>query len=153
MNFRITGLPAEDFDYIATLDDEQLRQRGIVRRVADGPGYPCRISLTDAPAGTPVFLLNHVHLDVASPYRASHAIYVRTGEVRYDARDAVPDQLRRRLLAVKSFDGSGMMVNADIVEGAQLESVIEKLFADARADYLHVHFAKPGCYAARVDRI
>jgi hypothetical protein len=25
-------------------------------------------------------------------------------------------------------------------------------FADTRAAYLHIHFASPGCYAARVDR-
>jgi hypothetical protein len=27
------------------------------------------------------------------------------------------------------------------------------LFANARAAYLHIHFASPGCYAARVHRV
>jgi len=30
--------------------------------------------------------------------------------------------------------------------------VIARLLGDPRADYLHVHYAKPGCYAARIDR-
>jgi hypothetical protein len=30
--------------------------------------------------------------------------------------------------------------------------VIEKLLANPRAAYLHVHFAAPGCYAARIER-
>jgi len=32
------------------------------------------------------------------------------------------------------------------------QAVRAALFADPRTDYLHVHFAKPGCYAARVER-
>ena len=44
------------------------------------------------------------------------------------------------------------MTSADVVEGSELEAGIGKLFSDERASYLHVHFARPGCYAARVDR-
>jgi hypothetical protein len=53
MSFRITGLPAEDFAPLFGLSDAELAQRGTVRRIADGrtPGYPCRISLTDAAPG------------------------------------------------------------------------------------------------------
>jgi hypothetical protein len=35
------------------------------------------------------------------------------------------------------------------IDGRQLIADIEKLFADRRAAYLHVHFAAAGCYAAR----
>ena len=45
-----------------------------------------------------------------------------------------------------------MMVKFELVEGTKLEEAIERLFADPRAAYLHVHFAAPGCYAARVER-
>ncbi len=81
------------------------------------------------------------------------AIYIRRGEEQFDAVDTVPEQLRRRTLAVRSFDRSGMMNGYEIVEGHEVEDAIERLFADPRADYLHVHFAAPGCYAARVDRV
>jgi hypothetical protein len=40
-----------------------------------------------------------------------------------------------------------------LVEGHHLEDTIERLFADPRAAYLHLHYAAPGCYAARVDRV
>jgi hypothetical protein len=30
--------------------------------------------------------------------------------------------------------------------------MIEAFFADPRTRYLHLHFAKPGCYAACVER-
>jgi hypothetical protein len=45
-----------------------------------------------------------------------------------------------------------MMIGHALVDGKELEPAIERLFADARAAYLHIHFASPGCYATRVDR-
>jgi hypothetical protein len=30
--------------------------------------------------------------------------------------------------------------------------LIEHQFAQPKTQYLHIHFARPGCYAARVDR-
>ena len=33
-----------------------------------------------------------------------------------------------------------------------IEDVIDRLFADPHVAYLHAHYAKRGCYAARIDR-
>jgi Protein of unknown function (DUF1203) len=154
MSFRITGLPAEDFADLFRLSDAELAARGAVRRIADGrvPGYPCRISLTDARPGDELLLVNYEHHPVASPYRMRFAVFVRRGEDTYDAVDAVPEQLRSRTLAVRAFDADAMMVGWEMVEGRDLETAIERLLANPQASYLHVHYAAPGCYAARVDR-
>jgi hypothetical protein len=80
------------------------------------------------------------------------AIYVRKGDETFDAVDTVPEQLRGRTLAVRAFDADGMMAGWDLVEGDRLEDAIARLLAEPRAAYLHVHFAAPGCYAARVER-
>jgi hypothetical protein len=154
MSFRITGLPAEHFADLFSMSDEELARRGAVRRIADGhsPGSPCRVSLTDALPGDELLLVNYEHHPVSSPYRMRFAIYVRRGEERFDAIDRVPEQLRLRKLAVRAFDDAAMMVGRELIDGSELEGAIERLFADPRAAYLHVHFAAPGCYAARVDR-
>ncbi len=154
MSFRITGLPVENFQPLFALSDAELAARGAVRRIADDrqPGYPCRVSLTDSRPGDHLILTNYEHHAVASPYRMRFAIYVREGEKRFDAIDTVPEQLRRRLLAVRAFDADAMMVGWEIVEGAQLGSAIERLLVADRADYLHAHFAAAGCYAARIER-
>ena len=154
MSFRITGLPAEHFAPLFDLSNEELAARDAVRRIADerSPGYPCRVSLTDARAGDELILVNYEHHPVASPYRMRFAIYVRRGEETYDAIDEVPEQLRIRTLAVRAFDADAMMAAWEIVDGRQLMAAIERLLADPRAAYLHIHFAAPGCYAARVDR-
>jgi len=153
MSFRISGLPAAEFSQWFTLSDEELARRHAVRRTADSkPGYPCRISLTDAEPGDEVLLINHEHLAVDSPYRSRHAIYIRAGEQTFDAIDDVPAMLRSRLLSLRAFDAHGMLVNADVVDGRQLEAGIAQLFEDAAVAYIHAHFAKPGCYAARIER-
>jgi hypothetical protein len=151
MSFRITGLPAADFSHLFALDDAELAGLGAVRRIAQH-GAPCRVSLTDATPGEEVILVNYEHHKVDSPYRMRFAIYVRRGEETYDEVDAVPQQLRTRSLAARAFDADGMMIGFELVEGAKLEGAIERLLAEPRAAYLHIHFAAPGCYAARVER-
>src|SRR5262245_52629497 len=131
MSFRITGLPAEKFANLFAMSDAELAAHNAVRRIADAkPGYPCRVSLTDAQPGQEVILTHFEHHAVATPYRASHAIYVRAGEQTFDAVDTIPEQLRLRLLSVRAFDRSGMLVGADVVDGRELEPVITRLLDD-----------------------
>jgi hypothetical protein len=154
MSFRITGLPAEDFACLFAMPDRELAEHGAVRRIADGrePGYPCRISLTDSRPGDELLLVNYEHHPVDSPYRMRFAVYVRRGEETFDRIDEIPEQLRIRSLAVRAFDADAMMVGWELVEGRNLEGAIDRLLSDPRAAYLHIHYAAPGCYAARVDR-
>ena len=151
MSFRIKGLPAEAFDHLFALCDAELAARRAVRLLADG-GVPCRVSLADAEPGEEVLLVHYEHHPVNTPYRSSFAVYVRAGDKTYDAVDEVPAQLCKRMLSVRGYDGDGMMVDTDLVDGRELEGAIERIFAEPRIAYLHLHFAKPGCYAARVER-
>ena len=154
MRFQCTGLPVSQFTPLFALSDESLARQGMVRVTADSrPGFPCRVSLQDAEIGEKLILLNFEHLPVATPYRSSHAIYVResASEARLEVNE-VPPLLRTRLLSVRAFDSEGMMKAAEVAPGTALENVIEQLFADRTVTFLHVHNAKRGCYAARVDR-
>lgn len=154
MKFRIHALLIEPFAADFAVDDDALRARGVRRVVADGkPHYPCRVSLRDAVEGERLLLLPYLHHDVDTPYRASGPIYVREAAVRAQpVVDEVPALLRSRLLSLRAYDARGMMVWVDVLPGTELESGIAKLFALERSAYLHVHYAKPGCYACRVDR-
>jgi Protein of unknown function (DUF1203) len=152
MSFRITGLPAEPFEELFALSDQELAARGAVRRIANDRGYPCRVGLCDSQPGDELILVNYEHHPVSSPYRMRYAVYVRKGDTRYDAVDQVPEQLRLRTLAVRAFDEGAMMVGWELVDGPDLEPALARLFALPQAAYIHIHFAAPGCYAARVDR-
>ncbi|HYE43100.1 MAG TPA: DUF1203 domain-containing protein [Caulobacteraceae bacterium] len=154
MTFRITGLPRTDFEHLFGLDDAALSERGIVRMTADAtPGFPCRVGLRDLEPGETVLLLNHEHQGADTPFRSSHAIFV--GEDSSPpalAPGELPEVLRRRTLSIRAFGADGMMIDADLAEGAEAPALIERLLADRRADYLHLHYARRGCWAARADR-
>jgi hypothetical protein len=154
MGFHISALSVDEFSHLFGQDDEVLATNGVRRVVADSDfGFPCRVSLQDAEIGESLLLLNYEHQPARTPYRSSHAIYVR--ERASQARlveNEIPDVLKKRLLSVRAFDAAGMMVDADVVDGQQLDALIERLFANDSAEYLHIHNARLGCYAALVRR-
>jgi hypothetical protein len=154
MAFRITGLSAEPFRHLYGLCDQELAHRGVKRYIADKrPGFPDRIEMRDAAVGEKLLLLNHVCQPAETPYRASHAIFVREGaESAYDRVDEVPEVMRTRLLSLRAYDAEGMMLDADVVDGKDIESVISRFFALPHVQYIHAHNAKRGCYSGRIDR-
>jgi hypothetical protein len=155
MHFRITGLPIEQFRPLFGLDDAALAERGVRRYVVDKPhDAPCRIGLEDAEPGETVLLLNYEHQPAPTPFRANGPIFVREA-ARETAllADTIPDQFLRRPLSVRAYDSRGMMVDGDVCDGTALGPLIERMFANPEAQYLHVHFARRGCYAGRVDRV
>ena len=153
MDFRIRGLDPAPFAPFFARDPEALAAEGIVCRVSDSkPGFPCRITLADAEPGERVLLLNYEHLPVATPYRSRHAIYVSEARAPFDAVNVVPQALRDRLLALRAFDAAGMMVDAEITEGSEAEPLVERLLGLPGVAYLHAHYARRGCFAARIER-
>ena len=154
MTFQICALPEGMFDHVFDLTEEQRAAQNVVTvtATADG-GYPCRISLEDADPGETLILVNHAHLDVASPYASKHAVYVRENATAAKLQpDEVPPVLISRLLSVRAFDGNGMIVDADVLDGTQLADKLGEFFDNSQVEFIHVHFAKPGCYAARAVR-
>ena len=154
MEYVVKGLPLEPIQHLFGLSDEELLRHGAKRYVADAkPGYPCRITLEDAEPGESLLLLNWRHLDADTPYRSDGPIFVReAARAAFEGRNEIPEQQRSRLLSVRAYDKDGWMLAADVTEGAELELLIAKFFADAAIDYLHVHNARRGCYACRIDR-
>ena len=56
-----------------------------------------------------MLLLNYVHQPADTPYKASHAIFVREGAERaYVGVDEAPECLRGRMLSLRAFDSLGL---------------------------------------------
>jgi hypothetical protein len=154
MPFRIRGLDPAPFRHLFGLPDEELLGLNVKRAVADRkPGFPDRVELRDAEPGESLLLLNYLHQPAETPYRASHAIFVREGATTaYDSVDETPECLRLRPISLRAFDAAGMMVDADLGDGREVEAAIERLLGNPAIAYIHAHYAKRGCYAARIDR-
>jgi hypothetical protein len=154
MSFRVLGLDPAPFAPLAALSDEALVSRAMRRMIADGkPGYPCRVSLDDAEPGERVLLVGYHHQAAHSPYNAGGPIFVReTAKTAYDKTDEIPFSLRVRPISLRAYDEDGLIVNADLVEGGEVEPVIRQYLARGDVSYLHAHYARRGCYACRIER-
>jgi hypothetical protein len=154
MAFRITGLSPEPFQSLFGLPEQDLESLGMKRYIVDShPGFPDRIEMKDAQLGQSVLLLNHVCQPANTPYRASHAIFIREWATQaYDAVDQVPESMQIRLLSLRAFTDAGMMLDADVAEGIAIEPVVARMFSNPKVSYIHVHNAKQGCYSGRIDR-
>jgi hypothetical protein len=153
MSFVIHGLDPQPFLPLFALSDADLASRGMRRRIADDrPGFPCRVSLDDADIGEELLLLPWVHHDVASPYRGEGAIFVRKRATAARFENALPPAFATRLLSLRAYDEDAMLVTADVTPGSEARALLERQLATAHVAYVHVHFARPGCFACRVDR-
>jgi hypothetical protein len=154
MGYTVTGLDRAAFEPLFAMSDEALAAEGAVRITATTkPGAPCRITLEDAEPGESLILINHVSHDVAGPYRATHAIYVReaAGETGV-YKNAVPPVFGPRILSLRGFDTAGMMVDALLTQPGEAEAGILTLFANPAITTIHAHYAIRGCFSARIER-
>ncbi|MEM8773735.1 MAG: DUF1203 domain-containing protein [Pseudomonadota bacterium] len=154
MTFQIKALPAEPFAHLSGLSNQELAEQNAIREVVtDHPGAPCRVSLSEAKVGDTIFLVNHEHQPANSPYRSCHAIYVIEGAKQARlASGSVPESLSNRLISVRAFDAQDMIIEAEIVDGKELSNAIELFFKNTSVAYIHLHYAKRGCFAASVTR-
>lgn len=152
--WRLSGLDPAPFERLFDLSDDALHRLGAVRRTADAvPGFPCRVSLEDAPIGAELLLLAYEHHEARSPYRASGPIFVRRGAKRRDLDPGeLPPYVTGRLISLRAYDADAMMVDATVCEGADAAAALDGFFANGAVDYVHLHFAKRGCFSCVARR-
>lgn len=154
MNFQIYPLQGAGFTHLFDLTDVELATRQARREVvASHPGTPCRVSMQDAAVGETVILFNYEHQPENSPYRACHAVFIRQNaeQASFDVNE-VPDVIRARLISLRYFDHSHMMIDADVVSGEAVAKELTAAFDNDEIAYVHIHNAKPGCFAASARR-
>jgi hypothetical protein len=121
--------------------------------VADEPAaFPCRHCLRDAEPGEALLLGSHSPFALPGPYKEVGPVFVHAAGCERWRGAEVPAQLRRRLLALRGYDQKQAMVDAVVVEGAALEGELERLLARDDVDFVHARFARPGCFACRIER-
>jgi hypothetical protein len=151
-NFEIIALPTDVVDRwrTARADDHGNPLAPIV---ADEPGaFPCRHCLRDAEPGEPLLLASHSPFALPGPYKEVGPVFVHQERCERWRDAGVPEQLRRRLLALRGYDRRQTLVGAVVVEGATLEAELAQLLARSDVDFVHARFARPGCFACRIER-
>lgn len=121
--------------------------------VADRPhAFPCRHCLRDAEPGEPMLLAAHSPFAHKGPYKEVGPVFVHVEPCARFCGDAIPEQVRRRLVALRGYCSAQTIVDAVVVEGAALDADLAALLARDDVAYVHVRFARTGCFACRVER-
>ena len=153
-NFQVIGINSNKFQHLFQLEEEQLNKLGARRSIVESkPNYPCRVSLEDAEIGEEVILLPYTHLSSNSPYESRGPVFIRK-----NAKDSqlgvneIPLMLIHRLLSLRGYDEEGMMIEAIVVEGSEVDKTIQQFFANTFVHFIHVHNAGPGCFNCEIKR-
>ncbi|MBJ6124879.1 DUF1203 domain-containing protein [Microvirga splendida] len=154
MTFHIRGLENEAFAPLFQMDEASLAALGAKRVVADAPDmYPCRIALQRVEEGEELLLLNHAHQTTpTSPYRSAGPIFVSRSAKTGSYRGELPPMLRDRLLSLRAYDANAFIVDAEVGEGEEVLRLIERFLANPDVAHVDAHFARRGCFAARIER-
>lgn len=149
------GLDHRPFQHLFEKSDSTLAALGIQRRWAGANGgHPCRISLSDPPAGSELLLLSHVHLPLHSPYHASGPIFVQRGVSRCVLRPGdVPPYVQRRMISLRAYDAAALMRSAQVCAGTEVAAQLDRLFADPEVAFVQLHNAAHGCFSCQADRV
>ena len=153
-DFLIKALTINNFHELMLKNNEELKLADAAWFIVDAePGYPCRVSLTDAKIGERVLALTFCHHNINSPYKASGPIFVRENAqtVKLNINE-VPKMLRHRLLSIRAYNSQKLMIGAEVVQGTELESTIGRQFQNSEVEYIHIHNANPGCFNCSAHR-
>jgi hypothetical protein len=153
-SFQLVGLSPESFEPLFDLSSEELLPFAARRVTATSkPGFPCRVSLSDAEPGEELLLLPHEHQPADSPYRSSGPIYVKVGAARgMPGVGEIPAYVSLRQISLRAYDACHMMIGAEVCAGAEAGSEIERQFGNPLVSYIHLHNAKRGCFSCLVQR-
>jgi hypothetical protein len=154
MTYLIQGLDPAPFRPLFALDEAALAGRRAKRVTAtERPGFPCRVSLEDAEPGESLIMLHHVSHEVETPFRSAYAIYVREqAEQAAVYADEIPPAMCGRTLALRAFDGEGILRGAALAGPGEADAGIRTLFGRPEIATIHAHNAAAGCFAAKIVR-
>jgi hypothetical protein len=152
--FRIVAMEAAVANQVRTTRSDGYGNTDIHPVFADEPrSFPCRVCLEEARVGDEVLLFSYSPFPRPAPYRNVGPIFVHATMCEpYGDHESIPDLMRRRLLALRGYDVQDRMVACDVVEGNDLETMIDRFFGNPEVSYLHAHNARAGCFLCRIER-
>lgn len=132
------------------------RGNPLYRRVADGPGFPCRHCLQLAEPGDAVLLGAYDLPHPRSVYWTPSPIFIHAEPCRhFDTVDELPPAVRDNMLvSLRCYDAAEMCLYdlGQVCDGTAAEAPLVRVMADERTRYVNIHTARPGCLLCAVER-
>ena len=140
--------------------DEDVMANSMARKVEPSHEVPCRRCLQDIKVGDEVVLMSYNPFVAASPYTQTSPIFVhgdatkcqKFDQTKYEHPE-MPQQQRNRPLSVRAFNNKHIMINAELSANADALDICKEMLAPGSdVEYVHLHYARYGCFAVRVGR-
>ena len=151
-NFRIVPLKTEIAEAARRSAEKGAPDHAII--IVDSPrGYPCRHCLRWAQPGERVILFPYPAIPAGHPYSESGPIFVHAEPCAcYEATREYPADFRGGRV-FRAYNSRYDMIDAEVVNGAEPEAVIEKLLNNPETAFVHARSVTRGCYTFGIERI
>ena len=154
--FRCIAMPGETAArFRATGRDD--RGGALIRRTADGPGFPCRHCLRLARPGEEMLLGSWDLPRPAGTYWTPSPVFLHAQDCpRFETEDEIaPTVLANPLVSVRSYDAEQLCLYdlGQVCPGAEVEAPLMRALSDPRTRFVNIHTARPGCWLAGAERL
>ena len=151
LEFRIVPLSTEIADAARRAADAGVSDHAVI--AADSAtGYPCRHCLRWALPGEFMILFPFVAIPAGRPHAESGPIFVHAKPCeRYSKTHEYPKPFRDGRV-LRAYNSKQNMIDAEVVNGNELEPIIEKFLQNPETAFVHVRSVSHGCYTMQVER-
>jgi len=150
-SFRIVPLPTEIAEAARRAIKTGAADHALI--TAESPGSsPCRHCLRWAQPGERVILFPYAAIPSGLPYSETGPIFVHAEKCeRYGGTNEYPAEFRNGRV-FRAYDSNYNLIDAQVMNGSEPETVIERLFQNADAAFVDVRSVTHGCFTFRVQR-
>lgn len=116
-------------------------------------GAPCRHCLKLIPAGEQATLFTYDAFEALEKLPLPGPVYIHAKSCeRYREDAGFPPELKNSPRTLNAYTQGRRLLAQEYVENGTVDSAVEKLFARADVDYIHVRSTTAGCYTFRIER-
>ena len=119
-----------------------------------GEGAPCRHCLQIIAAGAEQStLFTYDAFEGIESLPLPGPVYIHAEAcARYPEKGSFPAQLRNSPRTLNAYARGRRLISTEYAENGNVDAGVEKLFARADVDYIHVRSTTAGCYTFRIER-
>ena len=154
--FRCVPIPTETAARWRTTGRDD-RGNALIKRIVDGPGFPCRHCLRLGAPGEEMLLGSY---DLPRPqgvYWTPSPIFLHAEDCpRFTTENTIaPIVLAPGIVSVRSYDAAQMCLYdlGAISEGPDVAPILARAVADPRTRFINIHTARPGCLLTAVEKL
>jgi hypothetical protein len=150
-SFNIVALPTEIAEAARRVVNAGSADHALMT-VDSSRRSPCRHCLRWAQPGERVILFPYAAIPSGHPYSETGPIFVHANECqRYSATNEYPADFRNGRV-FRAYDSNYNIIDAQVMNGSEVEVVIEGLFQNPATAFVDVRSVTHGCFTFRVQR-